>query len=196
MTRTPTIMTSVPTLVFAALLVSMSPSSHEVREGNVPELFLLSAGSLIELDDELQTQITAALMSYFESCLTYGAVVGGNQPPQEDLERLWSEQSPRTHALLEMTGALDSHHAQLRGKRFTLLVGLESRSGPSPVLTRDDHHQLTRYIKCPGLDGLLLSCQVHGVVPGMSPSPDCDRFKAIDRQRRETGPAEGASANQ
>lgn len=190
-----TTMSRSSTLLVVTTLLASSLASEAAPDPPAPTLLLISAGSPVAIDGEDASQLAEALVTYLDSCLTFGAVVGGEQPPQDELDRLWSDQSNRLHAVLHATGTDESRHIHLRGTRFTALFGLESESGPSPVLTRDESLHVTGYIKCPGLDGLLLACQVHGIVPGMSPSADCDRWRAIEREHRETEPAEGASVN-
>lgn len=167
-----------PALLPIVVLVCL-PASEDVRESAPRQLLLVSEGSPIRMHGELESELADALDLYLESCLPFESVVLGEPPPRDELERAWSQQSSRPHALLDSIGSPDSRHAHLRGKPFTLLVGLESESGPSPVLTRDRDQRLIRYIKCPDLDGLLLSCRLHGLLPGMSPSPECERWTSL-----------------
>lgn len=175
-------MTTPSTLLLAASLLSVHVTAGgEAEPVDSPRLVLVSAGSEVDLEGEVAARLTTALTSYFASCHSYETVVFGEEPPQDELRRLWAEHKLRTHALLHMTGGADSRHAGLRGRRFSLLLGLESESGPLPVLTEDENRHLTAYIKCPGLEGLILACQIHGIIPGMTPSPDCGRWNESDR---------------
>lgn len=191
-------MAPLPALFLVTALLASPVTGDDAPDPTTTTLVLLSSGSPVALDSERAAQLVAELTAYLDSCLTSVAVVG-EQPSQDELERLWSEKSSQPHALLQATGRPDSAHTHLRGSRFTAFFGFESESGPSPVLTRDEHRHLTSYTKCPGLDGLLLSCNVQSIVPGMSSSADCDRWKAIEREQREAGTDRGgvgrASAN-
>jgi hypothetical protein len=76
--------------------------------------------------------------------------------------------------------------APARGRSLEVLFGFTSESGPGPVLARGSDRTVTSYIKCPGLEGLLLSCRVHAFIPGMKPSARCGEWAALAAEQTAT----------
>jgi hypothetical protein len=144
------------------------------------ELVLAAGNSPVELDEETAGELTAALIAYFATCHRYSDVARGAQVPQAELEGLWSEQMGRTYATMPIAGA-PGDRRDLGVGSLTLLFGFDEKSGPHPVLARDEDGALTSFIKCAGLEGLLLTCRVHDLMPGMTPSADCERWEAMHR---------------
>lgn len=129
------------------------------------QLSLFSAGSPLAVDHDAALELAAALTKFLDSCRKYADVVG-QQPSQDKLRQMWTEQRRLSHALL-------------RRDRLTALFGFEPRVGPSPVLTQAEDGAVTLYAKCPGLTAQLLSCQVDALIPGRKPSADCPRLRKI-----------------
>ena len=126
------------------------------------ELSLKNAASVVSLTPAEQTHLAERLDAYFKACHPYSRVVAGPDRPQDELTKLWSEQERTVHAVLRGTDG-----------REILFAFPTENDGLGPVLARDADGTVTSYAKCPGLEGLKLACQVHGLVPGLTPSSRC-----------------------
>jgi hypothetical protein len=164
-----------PSLVLGLLLALALPAFG--ADPHRPEIALLSGGSPVRLDPDTETELASSLTLFASSCHPFESVTG-RTAGQSELRDLWAAQKQLTHAVLG--ASFDAAADQpLRGRSGEILVGLASASGPNPVIFRDQAGTHTLLIKCPGLDGLLLACQVHSFVPGMSPSPRCAEWRAL-----------------
>jgi hypothetical protein len=161
------------------LLLLASQGCILVPAGNAAELDLESGGGGVPVGAVQRVELAASLESYFRDCHPYGQVVSGEELPQERLNSLWAEQTRLPHAVLKIGPDPDAP-PQAPGPQLEVLFGFGSESGPQPVLARGADGTVTSYIKCPGLPGLLLSCRVHGLMPGMKPSPRCGEWAALD----------------
>jgi hypothetical protein len=148
------------------------------RASGAAELTLSSGVRDVALDQEQSRDLAVSLEAYFEACHPYRLVVGGEDLPQDRLVSLWSEQVRLPHAVLRRNeGAEDPDPTS--GATLDVLFGFSSESGPFPVLTRGSDRIVTSYIKCPGFEGLRLSCRVHALIPGMKPSARCGEWEAL-----------------
>ena len=145
------------------------------------ELELRNAGEEVALESTQSGDLAGRLDSFFRSCHTYSDVVSGQVLPQAELVALWQQQANLPHAVLHVTYAPDAPEP-LGGKTVDVLFGFTAESGPNPVLARSPDGAVTCYIKCPGLEGLLLACQVHALIPGMKPSSRCAEWRALDAE--------------
>jgi len=132
------------------------------------EVSLKNAASAVSLTAAEQTQLAGRLDDYFKACHPYGRVVAGPDRPQDELTKLWGEQERTVHAVLR---AADGRE---------ILFGFPTTNdGLGPVLARDAQGTVTSYAKCPGLEGLKLACQVHRLVPGLTPSSRCVELEKL-----------------
>lgn len=162
-------------LVLGLLLALALPACG--ADPNRPEFALRSGGSPVHLDHDTETELASALTRFVSSCRPFESVTGRTES-QSELRDLSAAQEQLTHAVLRASFG-SSAETPLRGRSGEILVGLASASGPDPVIFREQAGTLTRLIKCPGLDGLLLACRVHAIVPGMSPSLRCTEWRAL-----------------
>jgi hypothetical protein len=169
----------------AILLVTVLPAPGSARElppsSGASRLSLLASGSVVPLEAAVERELLDDLTAFFDECHDYADVVG-EEPAQDELQRLWAEHEQGSHALLRAVGAPDSPHASLRDREFALLVGFDHEGGAWPVLTRDDGDALTMYTKCPGLEGLRLACTIRGPVPSLQRGVDCERLPELLRE--------------
>lgn len=132
---------------------------------------LLQDGALVQIEPDVRSQLAVKTAAYFDTCHTHQSVVG-REPDEGDVRRQWEEVARGPHALLLLPPADGSAE---------LLVGFSSGSGAWPVILRQNERYVA-YLKCDGLDGLLLACDISEVLPHSSASPDCDRLREIERQ--------------
>ena len=144
------------------------------------EVSLKSAATTVPLSTTESAELSERLDRYFQACHPYNEVVSGKVVPQETLTKLWTEQERTVHALLHMTYGSDAA-PRLRNTTLEVLFGfpVTKNGGPGPVLARDSSQLVASYIKCPGLDGLLLACHVHSLVPGIKPNRRCQEWKDL-----------------
>jgi hypothetical protein len=157
------------------------------RSVEAAEVTLNSGTEDVALDPAQSKQLAASLDSYFEACHPYAEVIGGEDLPQDRLASLWSEQERLPHAVLRRDiGGRDPGPGG--DETLDVLFGFTSQGGPGPVLSRarDSARTVTSYIKCPGLEGLLLSCRVHALIPGMTPSARCGEWAALAAEQVAT----------
>jgi hypothetical protein len=131
------------------------------------DLSLSNAGSEVDLEVSQRDELAHRLEAYFRSCHPYDHVVRNDLPPQEELTALWRKQAQLLHAVLHLSETMD------------VLFGFSADGGASPVLSRDGTGNVRSYVKCPGLEGLLLSCYVMPLVPGMKPSSRCSEWERL-----------------
>jgi hypothetical protein len=164
------------------LVLMLVPTLAHAATPDAGRLTLEHGGSLVELDVRSEAELASAFELYVASCHPYEAVVGSHLP-QSELERRWAEQAPLTHAVLR-TSFGEEAPSHLRGKNLEILIGLETADGPAPLLARDERGRVSAFTKCPGLDGLVLTCRVHALVPGRSPHSDCERWRQLQQQEQ------------
>ena len=167
---------AVAAVIVILLLLSSAGAAFSSDE---PTLSFRSSGSEIRFDSVTEGELTSSLLSYVTACRRFEDVVREGEQ-HSDLRRLWVEQEPLTHAVLGADFGEDAP-SHLRNRSVEILVGLDASSGPAPVLYRESSGEIGSLIKCPGLEGLLLTCRVHSLVPGLSPDPDCARWREIQR---------------
>lgn len=144
------------------------------------EVSLKSAASPVPLSAAQSAELSERLDKYFQACHPYSRVVRGGDLPQETLSKLWTDQENTVHAVLHVTYGSDAPE-HLRNTTLEILFGFpQENGGLGPVLARDPSQFVSSYIKCPGLDGLRLACHVHGLVPGIEPSPRCREWEDLE----------------
>jgi hypothetical protein len=146
-------------------------------------LSLYDTGEPVELDRSRSTTLRDQVKHHFGQCRPWQAVVVDGTLPQRELRELWRQQTTASYVLVEEGPAADAPFAHLRGLEYRLLLGLDSTVGVTPVLT--EHNGLvTLYIKCPGLEGMELGCEIaHELSDGES-WPVC---RTVASRRRQFG---------
>jgi hypothetical protein len=139
------------------------------------EVSLKSGGKAVPLSATQAADLPDRLDKYFQTCHSYDRVVPGKALSQQALTKLWKDQEHIVHAVLRVT----------YGSEILFAFPIEN-DGLGPVLRRDSSKQLSSYIKCPGLDGLLLACYVHGLVPGVKPNQRCPEWRDLKARQPAT----------
>jgi hypothetical protein len=176
----------------ALALLAPAAAAADGSAGALPELELTLAdagGAAVELDAAAEEEIAAALLAYFAPCLPYGDVVADARPSPESLAAAWRELERGDHARLEAIAPADSRHHELRGRSFTLLVGLADERSPGATMTREPDGTVTSYAKCPGLEGLLLVCRIRELVPGVEMHEGCEQVRFVAEHLHNGRPA-------
>ncbi|HJQ99127.1 MAG TPA: hypothetical protein VJ826_12515 [Candidatus Polarisedimenticolaceae bacterium] len=133
----------------------------------IAEVTLKNAGSTVALSEAQKSQLAQRLNAYVGTCHPYRQVVGGDERPQEELTKAWSETEKSVHALLG------------DDRRLVLFGFPTANGGLGAVLARNPDGSITSYAKCPGHEGLALACHVHRLVPGVEPNPRCPEFETL-----------------
>jgi hypothetical protein len=166
-----------PPALLTALLATVPALA---QSGPAPaELSLFRAGSAVELTASDTEDLLPMVTAFLESCHTFAAVTGEDQP-QAELKRLWTEHLGRPRLLLRSTGSVASRHEFLDRKPFALLLGLPERENLFPILTEREGGRIESYAKCPGIDALRISCRVRSLQDPSSSPPDCERVRDVE----------------
>lgn len=137
------------------------------------EFSLLHDGVVVEIAPDVSAQLAVRTAAYFDTCHTHQSVVG-NEPDEGSVRQLWEEVTRGPHALLRLPPADGS---------ADLLVGFSPAAAAWPVILRQNDRYVS-YLKCDGLEGALLACDMSEVLPHSAVPPDCDRLRDIERQER------------
>ncbi len=172
-------------LVGALSLLTVHSGFATEKKPESLEFSLLHDGVVVQIDPDVNAQLAVKTAAYFDTCHTHLSVVG-NEPDEGSVRQLWEDVTDGTHALLRLPRGDD---------RADLLVGFSSAAGAWPVILRQNDHYVS-YLKCDGLEGSLLACDMSELLPHSAVPPDCDRLRDIERQEStddESTMSEGAA---
>ena len=136
-------------------------------------LALYEAGRRVSLEASRSHLLGEQLMTMFNQCHLFH-IVTGNDSSQDALGELWRDTERGDHVVLAVQDTAHPKFEHLRGRRFTLLLGLDAEAGVGHVLTTNDG-VVSSYIKCPGGDFMELTCELLSEAVPRDSLPVCSR---------------------
>ncbi len=158
-------------LLFVAIAAGAAAGQH------LEPLSIYHAGRAVSLEPSDVVRLTGRFREFFYQCHTLQAVLG-SEWPQDEIRSVWESQKQGSYALLREVGPRDAPFPDLRDQEFTILFGLDPEAGAGSVVT-EHSGVLTLYSKCPGLDGMALTCELLQQVSTEDSWPVCRSVERI-----------------